>query len=208
MALKIKATAKVKRKVHTALEIRKLVKEGRNAAMVVAHPDDETMWGGGLLSMLGEMCTVIACSVPARDPVRAIKFFDACDVYGAKARILPHTEKINGDLEWLHEYTWMLDEFDLIVTHNQSGEYGHAHHRQVHDWVWVHSPQKAMCFATGLMNLGEEYRLPPAHGWRKQEALNCYNHRSPTDGGLTKAEALVRVYAKRFPFEREGYVNA
>ena len=58
-------------------------------AIVVAHPDDEVLWAGGLPLRFPGDWTVVCCSTPAKDPVRAEHFFDACDVLGVKGKIFP-----------------------------------------------------------------------------------------------------------------------
>src|SRR6266705_2571148 len=96
-------------------------------ALVVAHCDDESLWFGGLLAAEPGDWTIIACSIPRTDPIRAWKFFDACEVLGAKPRLLPFVE--SGPLELLGNTDRLdLAGFDQIVTHNVVGEYGHRHH--------------------------------------------------------------------------------
>jgi len=112
------------------------------AALIVAHPDDEIIWSGGLLLRnRGWRWTVLAVC-RADDPDRRPKFdrisrsvgitglisdlddgnplaeIDAQDEIGR--RVLEHL----GATEW-----------DLCLTHGSNGEYGHERHRQVHQVV-------------------------------------------------------------------------
>src|SRR6185369_9909067 len=93
--------------------------------LVVAHPDDESLFFGGLLASEPGDWTVISCSIPRTDPIRAWKFFDACEVLGAKPRLLPFSET-EFNISALE-----LSSFDQIVTHNSAGEYGHPQHLQL-----------------------------------------------------------------------------
>lgn len=167
----------------------------QRGALVVAHPDDEVLWAGGLLARYGERITVICCSIPRSDPIRAWKFFDVCDVLGAKARLIPFVEALPGDaLQNLGALD--LSVFDLIVTHNDVGEYGHAHHRTLHRFVKERWGDKAATFG----------HRPGGHGTKvlyltadeqalKLRALQCYDHISPNDGGKPKWQALLDRYA-------------
>jgi hypothetical protein len=131
--------------------------------------------------------TVICCSIPRRDPVRAWKFFDACEVLGAKARLLPFIEsEPTESLKGLDAID--LSPFDFILTHNHAGEYGHLHHRQVAAMI-----QKAMRFGEGVD--GAVFDLTPEESAKKLKALRCYDHVLPYGGrNIPKWEALIERY--------------
>lgn len=168
--------------------------EARSMAVVVAHPDDEVMWCGGLLARYGEKCTVICCSIPRSDPVRAWKFFDACDVFGAKTRLLPFTETDAAQpLQRLDALD--LSGFDCVVTHGAAGEYGHQHHRSLSAYVRGRWSDKTWCFGWrptghGALSLYLTHREQE----RRLAALKCYDHVSPHDGGKPKWQALLDRY--------------
>jgi hypothetical protein len=100
---------------------------------VVAHPDDEVLWAGGLPLRFPGNWTVVCCSTPDKDPLRAEHFFDACDVLGAQGKIYPEKDIKKTPLKALDQVN--LEEFDHIFTHNRWGEQGHPHHQQVHQYV-------------------------------------------------------------------------
>jgi LmbE family N-acetylglucosaminyl deacetylase len=160
---------------------------GTHNALVVAHPDDETLWGAGIMLRHPGDWTVICCSIPRRDPIRAWKFFDACTVLGAKPRLLPFTEAEPTE-SLMGLSTIDLSRFDCIVTHNHAGEYGHLHHKQVAAMI-----PKAIRFGEGVG--GQPLELTAAESGKKLQALKCYDHVLPYGGRkIPKWEALLERY--------------
>lgn len=110
----------------------------KNVAIIVAHPDDETLWAGGTILSHPPWQCFIVCLCRASDAERAEKFYMALQVLKAQG--------IMGDLddgpdqkplkEDLIKQT-ILDllppqHFDLIITHNPTGEYTkHLRHEEV-----------------------------------------------------------------------------
>ena len=110
----------------------------QSVAIIVAHPDDETLWAGGtILSNPSWQCFIV-CLCRKSDTERANKFFEALKILKA--------EGIMGDLDDGPEQTPLEDEeveqailrllppkhYDLIITHNPNGEYTrHYRHEEV-----------------------------------------------------------------------------
>lgn len=106
----------------------------KNMLVVVAHPDDETLWCGGTMLLHPYLKWFVACLCRKNDTDRSPKFNEALLVYKAKG--------IMGNLDDSAEQTPLdkkvvkkaiLDllpkqDFDLILTHSPSGEYT-RHHR-------------------------------------------------------------------------------
>jgi LmbE family N-acetylglucosaminyl deacetylase len=165
--------------------------------MIVAHPDDETLWGGGYILRHPGDWTVQCCSVPVTDPVRAVKFLAACKSLGAAGRVHPAQDRYEVPLGGLDG----LDlDFDLIVTHGPAGEYGHPHHVQVSQYVRAHARCPVVTFGGD-----EELWLTTEERARKVAALKCYDHVLPYEGvPMPKWEALLIRYGARW-IERETY---
>ena len=109
-----------------------------NCAVIVAHPDDETLWAGGIILMHPEIDWTILTLCRLSDPDRAPKFRKAMKALKAKG--------IMGDLDDgpeqisldCHEVKCAISEllpsndFDLILTHGSGGEYTrHRRHEEV-----------------------------------------------------------------------------
>lgn len=167
--------------------------------MLVAHPDDETLWGAGVMLRYPKGWTVICGTVPFHDPERAEKFLNACDVLGADGMVQLHPERTD------HIPIPDLDEYDLIVTHNSAGEYGHKHHKELHNAVKERWPDKMLCFGYGGAKPRFTLALSDNEAAKKLEALQCYDHRSPTDRGKMKWEALLEAFSNRYDLWREPY---
>ena len=109
--------------------------------MIVAHPDDETFWGGGHLLMDDFL---VVCFTNGWNMSRRVEFLSAMNFSGEKAIILDYPDSQDGikdnwencsdgirkDIRLLIEYK----DWDMIVTHNPLGDTGHIHHKML-DWM-------------------------------------------------------------------------
>lgn len=181
----------------------------QRAVLVTAHPDDETLWAGGLvLSTPGIAWTIVCCSIPRRDPDRFGMFDDACRALGAHPLKLPFVESHpTYALPHLQQLDALeLGAYDLIVTHGPAGEYGHIHHQHLSRWLTDRFPNVA---TIGYRKGGiGEYHLPLTDSeWeRKLTALKCYTGVLPYQGAyMPKWEALLRRYGTDFDLKTESY---
>jgi LmbE family N-acetylglucosaminyl deacetylase len=113
------------------------IHEGSNCAVIVAHPDDETLWAGGTI-LLHPDCnwTVITLSRKS-DPDRAPKFLQALEQFnavGAMGDLDDGPEQTPLSAHRVQEIIVELlpsDRFDLIITHELWGEYTrHLRHEE------------------------------------------------------------------------------
>lgn len=110
--------------------------------MIVAHPDDEYIWGGAHL--LKDDYFVV-CITRGNDKVRRKEFFNMLKQTGDQGMILSYPDKIGPkrstwkfwkkDIEKDIETILQYKDWDQVVTHNQDGEYGHQHHKMTHQLV-------------------------------------------------------------------------
>jgi LmbE family N-acetylglucosaminyl deacetylase len=110
----------------------------KTVAVIVAHPDDETLWAGGtILSHPIWNCFIVSLC-RGHDPDRAPRFYEALKILKSQG--------IMGDLDdGPNQFPLDIKEveqtiigllpqkhFDLIISHNPSGEYTrHIRHEEV-----------------------------------------------------------------------------
>jgi LmbE family N-acetylglucosaminyl deacetylase len=98
-------------------------------AVVVAHPDDETLWAGGLMLANPGQDWVVLSLCRAGDADRAPRFERVLQVLNARGRMLdlddsPEQAPLVGRLVEQAVLDGLAGlEFDLIVTHGGQGEY-------------------------------------------------------------------------------------
>ena len=113
-----------------------------NCAVIVAHPDDETLWAGGtiLMNPLNDWTIVTICR--KSDPDRSTKFSAALKALNAKGKmgdIDDGPEQLPLNISDIEEVILSLLEstsYDLIITHSTQGEYTrHRRHEEVAEAV-------------------------------------------------------------------------
>ncbi len=130
-----------------------IFEDTKTALVVVAHPDDETLWSGGTILSHPEINWTILTLCRKSDPDRAPKFFKVIKQLGAKGfmadlddgpdqKPLKQTDIQKTILSALSEKS-----FDIILTHNLKGEYTrHLRHEETSGAVlglWNDSKLKA-----------------------------------------------------------------
>ncbi len=110
--------------------------------MIVAHPDDDMIWGGSHL--IDDDYLVICITCGAVD-YRVEEFKKVMNKTNDKYIMLNYPDKTNGERDnWDKVYDditkdiekiMALKKWKTIVTHNEKGEYGHIHHKMTHNIV-------------------------------------------------------------------------
>lgn len=104
--------------------------------MVVTHPDDESLFGGG--ELLKEKGWLVVCATNKDNKMRNAEFQKAMDFVGAEREIWDYEDKWNGDFdrpELIKDLQEVIGRrwWKKIVTHNLDGEYGHTQHKALSD---------------------------------------------------------------------------
>lgn len=112
------------------------VPEGTDKLMIVAHPDDDMIWGGAHLLEGGWF---VVCLTHGDDSVRSDEFSRAVTESGNTPLILSYPDKVNfrrddwsrvsDSIEADIETILKANEWQTVATHNPQGEYGHIHHK-------------------------------------------------------------------------------
>lgn len=110
--------------------------------IIIAHPDDETIWLGGVLMMNPKIDWTVLCLARSEDPDRGPKFIRVAEKLGFKY--------FHENLDDLGEISFIKHcedtkkiirkhigsaVFDFVITHGQNGEYGHRDHKSIHEAV-------------------------------------------------------------------------
>lgn len=119
-------------------------KEEIKKLMIVAHPDDETIYGGGHL--LQDKYTVVCITCGVVD-YRVKEFEEVMKKTKDDYIMLGFTDRQNktGPISnWDNEYKEIYkvlsdiiksEDWELVITHNPDGEYGHIHHIKTNEIV-------------------------------------------------------------------------
>lgn len=110
--------------------------------MIVAHPDDESYWGGAHLLEDDYLVVCITCGTV---PFRVTEFKKAMSLTKDDYIMLGYPDRTNGKKDdWALVYTDIMRDlekvinmkkWEQIVTHNPDGEYGHIHHKMTNEMV-------------------------------------------------------------------------
>lgn len=119
-----------------------------NNLMIVAHPDDETLFGGAHL--ISDKYLVV-CMTNAKS-YRSADFNKAMDISENERIMLsyPDTQETPNGVFYDEDYFWNgcqlaiqndinlllhYKKWDTVVTHNPEGEYGHYHHKKINKYT-------------------------------------------------------------------------
>jgi LmbE family N-acetylglucosaminyl deacetylase len=113
------------------------IRDNSKCAIIVAHPDDETLWAGGLILMHPQVKWTVVTICRKSDADRAPKFFKALEEFGANGYMGdlddgPEQRPLdNGEVQQTVMKLLPFDKFELIITHSTSGEYmRHIRHEE------------------------------------------------------------------------------
>lgn len=178
--------------------------------LIVAHPDDETLWGGA--NLLTEPGWLVVVSTHQYDDERSAEFFRTMSYANVTQYKMYDTDDIytddpneadalydNSDFEQgLRELA--TKEWKLVLTHNEQGEYGHEHHKKVHRLVKKYFPQ------TVTFQIAEP--LPAALSQVKRELMIFYSKTQDiTDKIFQGNEHLLKPVERDHMFKEKLYVE-
>ncbi|SDF28520.1 GlcNAc-PI de-N-acetylase [Fontibacillus panacisegetis] len=103
-----------------------------NKLMIVAHPDDESIFGGGAL--ISQPGWRVICLTNGSDAVRSKEFKQAMEFAQAGYEIWDYPDEYEGSFDEEQvkndvEKVLKSGHYERIMTHNLHGEYGHSQHK-------------------------------------------------------------------------------
>lgn len=129
--------------------------------MIVAHPDDESLWGGNGLYHEKYLVVCLTCGVV---DYRVQEFKNVMNVLGDDYLMLSYPDLVKGvKSDWKDQWNDInkdinkilsLKDWENVVTHNPEGEYGHIHHKYTSSIVTSHAKKDRLLYF-GKYYLGE-----------------------------------------------------
>lgn len=114
------------------------VSKGKYNLVCVAHPDDETIFFGGLIlhQVANRLPWVVLCVTSDGNEDRKRQFHEACDLLGVETALWwGFPDRYEKRLDVYELSARLRSEFSIapenIYTHGIIGEYGHPHHQDV-----------------------------------------------------------------------------
>ncbi|MBR3198837.1 MAG: hypothetical protein IKG27_02340 [Bacilli bacterium] len=110
---------------------------GFNKLMIVAHPEDETVWGGVHLLSDNYLVVCVSCGFDSKKEKKMEKVLEITKDrlvklgYSDKFLVRRHYRGVKKRIKKILNYkTW-----ELVVTHNPDGETGNLEHKQISEIV-------------------------------------------------------------------------
>ena len=175
--------------------------------MVVAHPDDESLWGAAHL-MSGDW--FIICLTNGDNKVRSKEFHKVLEYTHNYGIILTYPDLINGiKSDWseckqeiISDLSCALDykEWEIIATHNPEGETGHIHHLNTNQYIFDLCKEKDLLnhlyyfgrFYEAEKIPGNLMRLPDSSILFKRKVVALY---------INEAAPIKYFWAQMIPYE-------
>lgn len=179
-----------------------------NKLMIVAHPDDETLWGGGHLAQGGWF---VVCLTNGHNQKRNTEFYNAMSTVGANSIILSYPDLTDGKRDsWGEVKNWILEDintavgyknWDEIATHNPNGEYGHVHHRMTSEYTTYIVRSKGLL--SKLQYFGQYYKMGevPADLVGNIEGNDLAKKKAALDKFTTQLDAIYSKWIQMAPHE-------
>ena len=190
----------------------------KEIALIVAHPDDETLWAGGTIMNHADWNWYVVSLCRGSDKDRAPKFFKALKIFGAEGNmgnVDDGPEQLPLDENEIKDTILSLLNrkiYDLIITHDPAGEYTrHLRHEETSRAV-IHLWNDRLLNANELWTFAYDddggaipprakksadiyFRLPESL-WKKKYDIITGNYGFPEDGFEAKATTRDEAFCQ------------
>lgn len=181
------------------------VEKSKSVAVIVAHPDDETLWAGGTVLSHPSWKWFIVCLCRGNDTDRAPKFYKALKILNAEGTMgdlddgpeqMPLDEKI---LESTILALLPPHHFDLVITHDQNGEYTrHLRHEETGHSV-------ANLWQSGKISATELWTFAYEDGNKKYFPLAVKNASACNALSKTIWQQKYKLITETYGFDKESW---
>ncbi len=186
-------------------KIDKLDLDDVNNIMIVAHPDDETLWGGDHLSKSNYLVVCVTCGV---DKQRQEEFNNVVNEYGNVGLSLGFPDKTNGQKDNWSKHYYIIEktlkkiinykDWDMIVTHNPDGEYGHIHHQMISTMVTKNAKKDNLYYFNKYYTKEELENINNCKKELNEKELKMKNHLLSY---YSSQEAIINNHYQNVPLE-------
>ena len=133
--------------------VQSLVQEPVNklkGLVLVAHPDDCVIFARPFIQHHTEydwdIC-YLTYKLPDKRAIEAYRYWTQYKIHCTFLGYIDDDMVINDEAE--HRIQTIAKDYDLILTHNKNGEYGHAHHMFIHNSI-INIPVTKVFFANNI----------------------------------------------------------
>lgn len=181
------------------------MKKTKSVALIVAHPDDETLWAGGTVLSHSLWSCFIVSLCRGNDADRAPKFFKALKILNAEGTmgdLDDGPEQLPLDEQVLEKAILKLlpqQHFDLVITHNPKGEYTrHIRHEETGQTV-------IKLWQSGKISTGELWTFAYEDGNKKYYPLAVETAPVCTTLSETIWQQKYKLITETYGFEEESW---
>jgi len=143
--------------------------------MIVAHPDDETLWGYYYLKNFDNW--KILCITNSNNPTRvqeltniAKKFNTALEIWNYQDS--PHSYNMHPQIyKDIHRAINLDPNVQIVLTHNPLGEYGHIQHIKVSNVVLTVSKKPTYVFSYSSKKGEQKEKCELKNIYKSQEKI-------------------------------------
>lgn len=169
-----------------------------DSLMIVAHPDDETIWGANHLKNGNYL---VICITNGDNETRSKEFYEVMNQVGSQGIMLKYPDKTDGKKDdWKSskeaitkdiQYIIKQNHWKKIVTHNPDGEYGHPHHIMTNRIVTKSAKQNG--YADQLYYFGKYIKKKQIPNYIEKEELSYPLSKKD----IKDKEQLTKIYTSQ-----------